>query len=665
MARSTNSHPWRSLGILGLLLLTIYGTVAAGVVWSDASWTPKLGLDLEGGVQIILTPQLQEGQTGEITQDTLNEAVNIIRQRVDSTGVAEAEITTQGNRNIVVALPGKPDESTRNLVKESAQLQFRAVIAEGAGTPTAEVTPTPTGTEDATGEESPTATPTESAAAEDGEASPTESANNASLPKAVREALAPKAADKTASPSPTTSADATEQDAASDDAGGDAAASPAATSPTDASDPAWATDEIIQEYTDLDCSDPANLVGGFTADPDKAMVACSQDGSAKYILGPAEVTGTDVKSASAVIGTTSQGYSNGQWEVNLEFTSEGGKKFADVTERLAAISQDDPRNQFGIVLDGLVISAPGTNERIPSGSARIFGSFTQQTATELANKLKFGALPLSFEVQTEEQISALLGKEQLERGLLAGLIGLILVCLYSLLQYRALGFVTMASLIVVGLVTYGVILLLSWRQGYRLSLPGVAGLIVSIGVTADSFIVYFERIRDEVRDGKQLLPAVETAWTRARRTILASDTVSFIAALVLYVLAVGGVKGFAFTLGLTTVVDVLVVFLFTKPTVTLLARTKFFGGGHKLSGFDAAHLGREVHYMGRGRVRPRKTAGDAPRGETIAERRARLAAEGTQDDPPSPDGPSPGGPSTGGSSTPQDTDVPASSGGQR
>jgi preprotein translocase subunit SecD len=214
--------------------------------------------------------------------------------------------------------------------------------------------------------------------------------------------------------------------------------------------------------------------------------------------------------------------------------------------------------------------------------------------------------------------------------------------LYSLAQYRALGFVTVFSLVIAGVITYGLVVLLGWRQGYRLSLAGVTGLIVAIGITADSFIVYFERVRDEVRDGRGLQTAVENAWVRARRTILISDAVSFLAAVVLYVLAIGGVRGFAFTLGLTVVVDVLVVFLFTHPTVVMLSRTRFFGGGHKLSGFDAEHLGRAVAYTGRARVQPSRgkaragaptaaatAAAAAPSGtaaagtgSTIAERRA-------------------------------------------
>jgi preprotein translocase subunit SecD len=369
-----------------------------------------------------------------------------------------------------------------------------------------------------------------------------------------------------------------------------------------------------------DCSQAKNLSGQTSDDLAKPLVTCSQDGTAAYILGPAEVTGNDIKTASASLETTSQGAVGTAWQVNLEFKSDGAAKFATVTSRLTGL--ESPRNQFAIVLDGLVVSAPRTNEAITGGQAQITGNFTQVEAQSLANQLKFGALPISFKEQTEQNISATLGGEQLRRGLLAGLIGLLLVVLYSLAQYRALGLVTVASLVIAGVVTYGMVVLLGWRQGYRLSLPGVVGLIVAIGITADSFIVYFERIRDEVRDGKGLQAAVEAAWVRARRTILISDGVSFLAAVVLFALAVGGVRGFAFTLGLTTVVDVLVVFLFTHPTVALLARTRFFGGGHKLSGFDAEHLGREVTYTGRATVRHQ------PRRQTRATASSTGAASG-------------------------------------
>jgi preprotein translocase subunit SecD len=399
----------------------------------------------------------------------------------------------------------------------------------------------------------------------------------------------------------------------------DASATPTVQA-TDASDLTWASEEApdtngatYQDLFDaLDCSDPANRTGGGTDDAGRPVVTCDTDGTEKYLLGPAEVLGTDVSSASASQETNTQGAVTGSvWQVNLEFTGTGTDKFADVTTRLVAL--DGNQNRFAIVLDGLVISAPSTNEAILAGSAQITGDFDQAEAQALANQLKFGALPISFQVETENQISATLGGEQLQRGLLAGLIGLILVVLYSLVQYRALGVVTIASLMIAATFTYGLVVLLGWRQGYRLSLAGVAGLVVAIGITADSFIVYFERVRDEVRDGRALTHAVEAAWGRARRTILASDTVSFLAALVLYILAAGGVRGFAFTLGLTTLVDVVVVFLFTKPMVAALAGTKFFGGGHKLSGFDPEHLGRTVVYAGRGRIRG---------GPTIAERRA-------------------------------------------
>jgi preprotein translocase subunit SecD len=323
--------------------------------------------------------------------------------------------------------------------------------------------------------------------------------------------------------------------------------------------------------------------------PKKPLVTCDEDGAEKYILGPAEVLGTDVDTATADLAMNNQGVATGGWVVNLKFTGEGKKKFGDVTRRLFAEQGD--LNRFAIVLDGLSVSAPTTNAVITNGEATISGNFSQDEASDLANVLKFGALPLTFDPGEVQEVSATLGGEQLRAGLIAGAIGLALVVLYSLLYYRGLGLVTAASLLVAGIITYGMVALLGWQLGFRLSLAGVAGLIVAIGITADSFVVYFERIRDEVRDGRTLRVAVETGWVRARRTILAADFVSFFAAAVLYLLSVGGVRGFAFTLGLTTLIDIVVVFLFTKPLVTLLARTKFFGQGHPLSGLSPDRLG--------------------------------------------------------------------------
>ena len=266
---------------------------------------------------------------------------------------------------------------------------------------------------------------------------------------------------------------------------------------------------------------------------------------------------------------------------------------------------------------------------ITDGKPQITGNFTQETSKTLADQLKYGALPISFVVNSNETISATLGTTQLASGLLAGLIGLILVVGYSVLQYRTLAIITIASLVIAAVITYLIVSILSWREGYRLSLAGVAGLIVAIGITADSFIVYFERIRDELRDGRNLESAVEAGWKRAARTIYASDTVNFLAAIILFVLAVGNVKGFALTLGLTTIVDVLVVTIFTHPMLQLLARTKFFGGGHRFSGLDPKALG--AVYRGRAQFRApvgvsaakkAQTAKEVARRQTIAERKA-------------------------------------------
>jgi preprotein translocase subunit SecD len=657
------------LGALVGLIAVLFGVIGSGVVWSNAQWTPKLGLDLEGGWEIVMQAVPQPGTTGTVTQETLDEAVKIIRQRINGAGVSEAEITTQGTKNIVVSIPGKnPDQATINSVKQAAALEFRPVLVEQAATPPqASTSPTSSGSPGATASPSGSASSLATATLKGGTApasatgsapgSAPASASASATATASGNGMAVPAALLAASPTPTTTGSATA--AAATPTGAAAAtgaatpkpsgtgASPAASGsptaqpkPTNASDMNWINEGVATQFQTLDCSQAANRRGSSAGDPKKPLVTCSQAGDAKYILGPTELSGTDVSGASANLETNSQGAVGTAWEVDMSFTSAGTAKFAAVTQRLAGLTGS--QNQFAIVLDGLVVSAPRTNEVINTGSARITGNFTQETAQALANQLKFGALPISFQVQTSENITATLGSEQLRRGLLAGVIGLVLVVLYSLLQYRALGLVTVSSLVIASVVTYGLVVLLGWRQGYRLSLPGVAGLIVSIGITADSFIVYFERVRDEVRDGRGLIPAVESAWGRARRTILISDAVSFLAAAVLYVLAIGGVKGFAFTLGLTTIVDILVVFLFTHPMVGLLARTRFFGGGHRLSGFDAEHLGRAVAYTGRATVRnqPRRkgpsgrrpqpvTAGGLEDGEdvvrsgaTIAERRA-------------------------------------------
>lgn len=643
---STRARPVRTLVFLGVLVVALFGSLFAGTKLDPqtaddpggASLTPGLALDLEGGTQIILEPVTTDGS--EVTPEAINEAINVIRQRIDAQGVSESEITRQGSGNIVVGIPGEPSQETIDLVSQSAQMRFRPVLTVGA----------------------PTATPAEDAAADD--AATDDAATDEAAPDATESADAP--VDGAA-------------DGATEEPGDEATdgATPGTEDgetvrPENPSDLAQITPEIQEQFDALDCTVPENLVGGDSGPTDSAFVACSADGLAKYVLGPVEVEGTDIANASSGLRVGQTGAVTNEWVVNLEFDGEGTTEFRDVTTRLTSLPA--PQNQFAMVLDGLVISAPVSQVAINDGKAEISGSFTRDTAATLANQLNFGSLPLTFEVQSQQQISATLGSEQLQKGLLAGAIGMLLVVIYSLFQYRVLGLVTVASLGVAGLLAYGIITLLSWTIGYRLSLAGVAGLIVAIGITADSFIVYFERIRDELRDGRTLNSAVEKGWERARRTILASDAVNFVAAIVLYFLAVGGVRGFAFTLGLTTLIDIVVVFLFTHPLMQLLARTKFFATGHPWSGLDPRRLGaRSVRYAGRGRVvtaaatddlvedapsapdprsEPVRTASEAPARETvtagvgggdgprttIAERRAaqrRAAAAGTVEDQPS------------------------------
>ncbi len=600
----------KSLTWLASLLVLLFALLSVGVFTGETGATPGLGLDLAGGRQIILEAVTTDGS--QIDPSDIAQAVEIIRKRVDASGVAEAEISTQGDTNILVALPGNPDQATLDLVRRSAQLQFRPVLLVGDPAPvsttgsvvTTTATPTPTPSPEAVTGATPSPSPSASAA---GDSVPAQEVAN------VKTGLS-ETTSATPSPSP----------AATD--------APATATPTDPSDMAWVTESLFAEYQALDCFDETNRSGVDVGDPNAGFVTCQSDGSAKFILGPVELTGEDIDTASAGPEMNSLGnVVPGRYQVSLSFNSAGSGKFATTTQRLYALSQvgDTTRDRFGILLDGVVISAPNVqNGAITGGQASISGTFTLDEAQQLANQLKFGALPLTLDVLSEQVITATKGQEELRNGMLAGAIGLLLVVIYTMFQYRALGAVTIGSLLVAGSFTYATITLLSWGLGYRLSLAGVAGLIVAIGITADSFIVYFERVKDELREGRSLAAAVEHGWKRARRTILASDAVSFLAALVLYMLAVGGVRGFAFTLGLVTIVDLIVVILFTHPVLALLARTKFFGEGHRFSGLDPRQLGRDTMYKGRGRV-----AGPDTSALTLAERKAAKArsAADTQD----------------------------------
>ena len=485
----TASRPERSLALLALALV-----VLIALAFLQSATAVRLGLDLRGGTSVTLQPRIAPGESGKVTNEAIDQAVSIIRQRVNSLGVAESEVAAQGsgtNRQIVISVPGDTGRRVVELVGQTAELRFRQVLASATGTGVA-----------------------------------------------------------------------------------DPAATPAA----------GVSAEVNAKFAALDCTKLANLQGTGTDAPTETIAVCDRAGTTKYILAPAEVLGRQISKASAGIDT--QGGS--AWYVSLTFNGEGTTAFGALTTRVTTLAE--PLNQVAIVLDGLVVSAPRINEPIPSGNAQITGSFTQLEAQDLANVLKYGALPLAFDRGEVQQISPTLGADQLDAGLIAGGLGMLLVFLYSLLYYRGLGLVTVGSLLVAGSFVYVLFLLLGQWIGFTLTLAGIAGAIVAIGVTADSFIVYFERVRDELREGRSLRTAVETGWTRARHTILVADFVSIIAAALLYFFAVGGVRGFAFTLGLTTLVDLLVVFTFTKPLVTILARY-FFASGHALSGFSAKSTG--------------------------------------------------------------------------
>lgn len=366
----------------------------------------------------------------------------------------------------------------------------------------------------------------------------------------------------------------------------DASASP---SPTTVKQPAIpvqakANDTSFQERAlRLDCTLPANRAG-TTDDLALWLATCEKDGTAKYLLQPAFIKGTQVTDASAQLDPQAN-----SWSVDLTFDSEGAKKLAEISNDL--YDNPEPQNRFAIVLDSVVYSAPSFSEPIGGGKAQITGSFTAQEADDLANVLKFGSLPVALDVGQVSSLTPTVGSDYLKAGLLAGAIGLILVALYLLGYYRALGLVAVASLVVAAAISYCAFVLFGRYIGFTLTLAGVAGAIVAIGITADSFIVYFERIRDEIREGRTLRVAADTGWLRARRTLLAADFVSLLGAIVLYVLSIGSVRGFAFSLGLTTIVDVLVAFTFTRPVVAILAGTRFFQSGHSLTGVSPQRLG--------------------------------------------------------------------------
>ena len=556
---SAQSKPGRSLALILIALVAL-----TGGMFASGHTKPRLGIDLAGGTSITLRAVPEAGNEAAINKTNMDTAVSIMERRVNGLGVSEAEVQTQGDRNIVVNIPkGTNSEQARKQVGTTAKLYFRPVLAtEVAGGP-ASPAPSPTG--------SPSGKP--SGAASDkpeatGDGSATPSASATTQGRAVTDAL---------------KADATPSASASDKPG--ASPSPSADGGTAEAD----AKALQAKYAKLDCTDEKTRStvgdGVKASEPTLACGKNSQGQWQKYVLGPAEVDGTDVDKAQATLDTQR----GAGWTVQMDFTDGGAKKFGDITGKLA--QNQPPQNQFAIVLDGDVVSDPSVKEALTGGNAEISGNFNQQSAQDLSNMLSYGALPLTFKVDSMTTVTAALGGDQLQAGLIAGAIGLALVVIYLLAYYRGLSFIAILSLLVSAALTYTLMALLGPAIGFALNLPAVCGAIVAIGITADSFIVFFERVRDEIREGRTLRPAVERAWPRARRTILVSDFVSFLAAAVLFIVTVGKVRGFAFTLGLTTLLDVVVVFLFTKPLLTLMARRKFFASGHKWSGLDPKSLG--------------------------------------------------------------------------
>jgi preprotein translocase subunit SecD len=542
MARTTRK-PGRTLAVFFLALAIAYGLVALG-----GNWKPELGLDLQGGTRITLVAK------GSPSRDNLNEAKGIIDQRVNGSGVAEADVTTQGNNLIVVEIPGKNSQDLVDTVARQAQMRFRLVACDSSspcGSGATSSTPSPTS------------------------------------PAAPR---APVGFGKTGT-SPSATPTTTASPAASPSAEASTATSPTSTAKPDSKKSNFdeavdfmnnPPEEWVQKFNAFECPTTTAAVND---DPSQPLITCNPEGTEKYLLSPAIIEGTDLTDANYGIPQNSV-----QYVVNLDFNGHGRGIFADATGTIAGTGQ-----RFAIVLDGQVLSAPTAETRI-SGGAQITGDFSQEEAKSLATSLKYGSLPIAFDKDgtSVEVVGPTLAGDQLTAGLTAGAIGLALVMLYCLLYYRGLGIVVLSSLTFAAAWTYAMVLLLSNTAGFVLTLPGIAGLIIAVGITADSFIIFFERIRDEMREGKSMRVAVETGWVRAKHTRIGASFVSLFSALILYVFATGVVKGFGFALGLSTLIDLAVLFWFTKPLVSWFARFRFFNAGGKLSGLSPETLGTDA-----------------------------------------------------------------------
>jgi len=604
-------HPGRQLAVLGLLFVILYALVffGAGATGSFADRLhPKLGLDLVGGTQATYQASLlSNGQPPP--QASMEEARKIIDERVNALGVAEAEVVIEGNRNIVVSVAGETNDQLKN-IGQAAQMRFRKVLKVTGDNAAVAATP-------------PTATPSGSVAP-----STSASAGASKAPQVTGSAAAPSAStagqgggERAPSPSPSASASAPAPAPS---------ASAAAPAPVTADiktrraaiekkvgKTAWAAAEKLTDPVDLQTDPTAGLpykaFGTLTGDevnalsaemqfnvptigcanqldkrpngaidaPDQKVVAC--DGGAKLYLDVAKVLGTDIDTASPQLDQQ-----QGSWVVSLDFTGPGQEKWTALTREAYQPPADDTclaaaqamstgatHCLVAVVLDKTVISAPEI-QGVLTGQSQITGQFDATSAKELADQIKYGALPVTFLPAASETVSATLGIQQLEAGLIAAAIGMGLVAIYAFFYYRLLGTVIFLSLLLSGLLTFGALVFLGRTTGFTLTLAGIAGFIVSLGVAADSFVIYFERLKDEIHEGRSARSAVPRAWVRARRTIISANTITIMAAVVLYIVSIGAVKGFAFALGLSTVLDLVVVFLFRHPIMTMFANTKAF-----------------------------------------------------------------------------------------
>jgi preprotein translocase subunit SecD len=551
---------------LALVILALYALV---FFTGDKKAHPKLGLDLQGGTSMTLSA-LANGKAPD--KDRLERARQIIASRVDTSGVSEPEVVTEGGTNIVVNVAGKTSQDELRKLVAPAELRFRKVLASTNDTGGAQASPSASASPSAGASATPSAG-----------ASATPSAGASATPSAGASATPTGSA----APPPVSESVQQQRDKVIAKLGPAYQAAQSIQSPdqVDASvlpqlkpfenltpaEVAVLPADIQYNVPTITCNKQLNSRDpGSISVINQPVVACGKEngGPVKYKLDVAKVVGEDVKTAGFTNDPT-QG-----WVVNLSFKNQD--KWTNLTKEVYGDgSADKSARRVAIVLDNQVVSAPSIDNVIP-GDAIIYGSFSRDDVVTLSQQLKYGSLPLAFKIQSFEDVTPTLGTQQMKMGLLAGGIGLALVILYCLFYYRALGFVVIASLAVSGTIVYGSLVQLGRMNGYTLSLAGIAGFIVAIGITADSFVVFFEYLKDEVKDGRTVRSAVPRAWIRARRTILSADTVSFLAAAVLYFLAIGAVKGFAFTLGLSTLIDVFVVFLFTHPLMATLSKWSAF-----------------------------------------------------------------------------------------